>query len=108
MYPHLVGRLIPTWLGEGCMYESLVLGRSLMMYRVVFFLVEHLFADLAFSQEEHEQHTSAVQRLGMDRLVQFGIYKGGAHLEISAGTQGEYGQQNVYQGKRISWSTLFP
>jgi hypothetical protein len=22
MYPHLVGWMIPTWLGDGCMYES--------------------------------------------------------------------------------------
>jgi len=44
----------------------------------------------------------------MDRLVHLGIYKGGAHLEISAGTQGEYEQQNAYLGKRISWFTLFP
>jgi len=35
----------------------------------------------------------------MDRFVHLGIYKGGAQLEISAGTQGEYGQQNVYQGR---------
>ena len=69
MYPHLVGRLIPTWLGEGCVYESLVLGGSLMMYRVMFFLVEHLFADLAYSQGEHGQHNKA---------------------EISACTQGEH------------------
>ena len=33
----------------------------------------------------------------MDRLVQLGIYKGGAQSEISAGTQGEYGQKNAYQ-----------
>ena len=74
------------------MYKSLVLGRSLMMYRVMFFLVEHLFADLAYSQGEHDQHTSAEQRLqhvlkgSMDRLVHLGIYKGGAHSEISGGT----------------------
>ena len=30
----------------------------------------------------------------MDRLVHLGIYKGGDYLEISAGTQGEYGQWN--------------
>ena len=44
------------------MYESLVLGRSLMMYRVMFFLVEHIFSELAYSQGEHEQHISAEQR----------------------------------------------
>ena len=33
----------------------------------------------------------------MDRLVHFGIHKGGAHLEISACTQGEYGQQYEQQ-----------
>ena len=35
--PHLVGWIsqiwyIPTWLGDGCMYESLVIGRSFVMY----------------------------------------------------------------------------
>ena len=40
----------------------------------------------------------------MDRLVHHGRYKGGAHSEISAGTQGEYGQER----KRISWSALCP
>ena len=30
----------------------------------------------------------------MDRLVHLGIYKGGDYSEISAGTQGEYGQWN--------------
>jgi len=44
----------------------------------------------------------------MNILVHLGIYKGGAHSEISAGTQGEYGQRNVYLGKRISWLTLCP
>ena len=76
----------------------------------MFFPVEHLFADLAYIQGEHEQHTSAEQRLqhvlkaSMDKLVHLGIYKGGAHSEISAGTQGEYGKKR----KRISWSALFP
>jgi len=57
------------WLEDGCMYESLVIGRSFMMYRVKFFLVEHLFADLANTQGEHGQHSRA---------------------EISACTQGEH------------------
>ena len=35
----------------------------------------------------------------MDGLIHLDIYKGGAHSEISAGTQGEYGQQKVYQGR---------
>jgi len=37
----------------------------------------------------------------MDRVVHLGIYKGGAHSEISAGIQGEYGQQNVHLGEII-------
>ena len=37
---------IPTWLGDGCMYESLVIGRSFMIYRVMFLLVEHLLQTL--------------------------------------------------------------
>ena len=37
IYPHLVGWMsqiwyIPTWLGDECMYDSLVIGRSLVMY----------------------------------------------------------------------------
>ena len=32
-------------------------------------------------------------------MVQLVIYKGGAQSAISAGTQGEYGQHNVYQGR---------
>jgi len=31
--------------------------------------------------------------------VQLGIHKWGVQSEISAGTQGEYGHQNVYQGR---------
>jgi len=60
-------------------------------------MIKHLFANLAYSQGEHEQHTSAEQRLqhvlkgSMDRVVHLGIYRGGAHSEISVGTQGEYG-----------------
>ena len=55
---------IPTWLGDGCMYESLVVGRSHMMYQVMYLLVEHLLvehllADLAYSQGEHEQQSRA-------------------------------------------------
>jgi len=38
-------------------------------------------------------------RGSMDRLVQLGIYKGGAQSDISVGTQGEYGLRNVYQGR---------
>ena len=41
------------------MYESLVIGRSFMMYRVMFLLVEHLFVDLAYSQGEHGQHNTS-------------------------------------------------
>jgi len=41
VYPHLVGWMsqfwyIPTWLGDGCMYKSLVIGRSFIMYKVMF------------------------------------------------------------------------
>ena len=50
---------IPTWLGDGWMYESLVIGRSFMMYKVMFLIVEHLFADLAYCQGEHGQHSKA-------------------------------------------------
>jgi len=60
---------IPTWLADGCMYESLVIGRSFMMYKVMFLLVEHLLIELAYSQGEHRQHNRA---------------------EISAYTQGEH------------------
>ena len=46
-------------------------------------LEENLFADLAYSQEEHEQHTSVVQRLSM--------YSGGAWIDwyTLAYTKGE-------------------
>jgi len=70
--------------------------------------------DLAYSQGEHEQHTSAEQRLqhvlrgSMDKVLHLGIYKGGALSEFSTGTQGEYGQQNVSLGKRLSWLALCP
>ena len=37
----------------------------------------------------------------MDGLVHLGIYKGGAQSKISAGTQGKYGQQKVYQGREL-------
>ena len=69
------------------------------------------FADLSYSQGEHEQHNSERAELSacsMNRLVHLAIYNGGAHSEISAGTQGEYGQRNAYLGQRISWLTLFP
>jgi len=75
-------------------------------------LVEHLFAYLAYSQGEHEQHTSVEQifqhvlKGSMDILVHLGIYKGRAQSEISAGTQGEYGQQNVYQGREYLGSSF--
>ena len=36
MYLVVIFLYIPTWLGDGCMYEYLVLGRSRMMYRVMF------------------------------------------------------------------------
>ena len=73
VYPHLAGWMsqycyIPTWLVDGCMYESLVIGRSFMMYKVMFLIVEHLLADLAYSQGESGYHNRA---------------------EISACTQGE-------------------
>jgi len=54
--------------------------------------------DLTYGQGELEQHTSTdqrpqhVHRGSMDKVVHLGIYKGGAHSEISVGTQGEYGQ----------------
>jgi len=35
----------------------------------------------------------------MDRLVHLGMYEGKAQSKISACTQGEYGQHNVYQGR---------
>jgi len=62
--PHLVGWMsqywyIPSWLEYGCMYESLVIGRSFMMYKVMFLLVEHIFVHLAYSQGEHGQHNRA-------------------------------------------------
>jgi hypothetical protein len=47
-----------------------MIGRLLIMYGVMFFLVEHLFEDNISAQS---------------------IYKGGARSEFSAGTQGEYG-----------------
>ena len=54
--------------------------------------MEHLFADFAYNQGEHEQHTSAEQRFQhvlrgrMDGLVHLSKYEGGAQLETSAGT----------------------
>ena len=60
---------------------------------------------------EHEQHISERAELSacsINRLVHLGIYKGGAHSDISTGTQGEYEQWNVFLGKRISWFTLCP
>ena len=50
------------------------------------------FANLSYSQGEHEQHNSERAELlacSMNILVHLGIYKGEAHSEISAGTQGE-------------------
>ena len=40
VYPHLVGWMsqswyTPTWLGDGCMYKSLMIERSCVMYRVL-------------------------------------------------------------------------
>ena len=66
-------------------------------FRKVICDVEHPFADLSYSQGEleHEQHYIAEQtfqlvlRKSMIRLVHHDIYKGGAHSEISIGTQGE-------------------
>ena len=45
------------------MYESLIMGRSLLIYGIMFFLVEHIFEDIAYSQGEleHEQHYIAEQ-----------------------------------------------
>jgi len=43
--------------------------------------------------------TLHVLRGSMDVLVHLGMYKRGAQSEISASTQGEYGQQKVYQGR---------
>ena len=95
------------------MYESLVIGRSFMMYRVMFFK-NIFFTDLAHRQEEHEQHTSAVQRLGR--------YSGGALTDwyTLASTKGEIIQRlqqvlrrsmdsgMILQRKRSSWFTLCP
>jgi len=39
------------------MYESLMIGRSFRMYKVMYLLVEHLLANLAYSQGEHGQHS---------------------------------------------------
>lgn len=41
------------------MYESLMVGRLFMMYKVMYLLVEHLLVDLAYSQGEHGQHSRA-------------------------------------------------
>ena len=38
-------------------------------------------------------NSAELSAYSMNRLVHLGIYKGGAQLDISAGTQGEYGQQ---------------
>lgn len=58
VYPHLVGWMsqfwyIPTRLGDGCTYESLMIGRSFLMYvSIHVLLLEHLFADFAYAQGE--------------------------------------------------------
>ena len=41
------------------MYESLVVGRSFMMYKAMYLLIEHLLVDLAYSQGEHGQYSRA-------------------------------------------------
>ena len=61
IYPHLVGWMsqfwyIPTWLGDGCMYESLVIGRSFMMYRVMFFL-KNIFLQTLLTVRESMNNT---------------------------------------------------
>ena len=85
---------IPTRLGDECMLSLLVIGRSSMMYKYLFFL-KNIFCRSCL--QSRGAWTAQFSKSRMDRLVHFGIHKGGAHLEISAGTQGEYGQQKVYQ-----------
>ncbi len=46
------------------MYESLVIGRSFMMYKFISLLVEHLLADLAYSEGELGQHNRAENSSG--------------------------------------------
>ena len=78
------------------MYESLVIGRSFMMYKSSLFL-KNIFLQIfptvrgstVITAEQRFQH---VLRGSMDRLVHLDIYKGGAQSEISTCTQGEYGQ----------------
>jgi len=95
------------------MYESLVIGRSFMMNRVMFFL-KNIFcrsclqSGRAWTTHFSNTETRHVLRGSIDRLVHFGIYKGGDHSEILTDTQGDYGQWNVQQRKRTSWSTLCP
>ena len=102
-HPHLVG----WWM---YVFSLLVIGRSLW-YISLGSSWRTSFADLAYSQGEHEHHNSARVELlacSTNRLVHLGIYKRGTHSEISASTQGEYEQLNIYPGKRISWFTLCP
>ena len=74
VYLHLVGWMsqiwyIPTWLGDGCMYESLVIGRSFVMYVVMLFFWTSFCRLLlcsrgAWNQSwELNQPTSAYQRI---------------------------------------------
>ena len=72
----------------------LVIGRSSMMYKSLFFL-KNIFCRSCL--QSRGAWTTQFSKSRMDRLVHFGIHKGGAHLEISASTQGDYGQQKVYQ-----------
>jgi len=55
---------------------------------------------LACTKGEFDQRIQNVLRGSMGGLVQCNMYKGRAQSEISACTQGEYGQQNVYQGRK--------
>ena len=77
-----------------------------MMYKSWFFL-KNIFLQI-FPTVRGSMNSAELSACSMNRLVHLGIYKGGAHSEISAGTQGEDGQRNVYLGKIISWLTLFP
>ena len=85
------------------MYESLVIGRSFMIgscssYRTPFCrpcLQSRGAWTILFSKAKL-QH---VLRGSTIRLIHLGIYKGGSHSDILTGTQGEYGQWDVYQSK---------
>lgn len=83
VYLHLVGWMsqiwyIPTWLGDECMYESLVIGRSLVMYvEIHVIILENIFADFACAQGEHGlNHESSINTF--QHIIEFRMYSGGA------------------------------